>query len=808
MIVAPLLVCLGLGAAGAEPQVIDAFSYPDAAAARAAWKPSRGTPPVDVAQEDGRRIVTLRVPFASDGKLPRTSIDRSGKLDLAVPGELALDVALDPPAAGGAVNVYFHSGGGWYSANAPLRKPGWQTLRFSKAAFHTEDQPAGWDHVDTIRISVWRSQAKDAVLRLRQLTAVAHDVALVIPSPSKHVPEGEMKTAHECSQRVAAMLGELGLGSDAVDEAAVAQGALGRRQVAILAYAPRLSEAAVAGLEQFVARGGRLIVCYQIPPRLAKLLGIGRISWMRADPPGLFAEMRFDGPGAAAIAGLPASARQTSWNVNIAEPAGPRSQVIGWWYDEQGRATGKAAAIAGPNGVFLSHVILADDPEAKRQLLAALVGHYSPALWQAMAQAAIGRANQVGPLEELAPAAALIEKSGVPEAQKCLAAARAADVQARSALDQKKYAEVIPLAKQAQQQLSEAYLRAQPSTAREGRGVWNHSGTGAYPGDWERSAKELAAAGFNQIFPNMLWGGLAHYASDVLPRSAVYEKYGDQIAQCLAAAKRHGLEVHVWKVNWNLSTAPREFVEKLRRENRTLVSSQGKPADWLCPSNPQNFELERDAMLEVARKYAVDGLHFDYIRYPGPEFCYCDGCRQRFESESGRAVANWPKDCTSGGRQVEYADWRCRQITRLVGAVARGARQIRPGIKISAAVFSGYPECRRSVAQDWPLWARLGYVDFLCPMDYTESDLTFAGLVENQLRLVEGKIPLYPGIGATASSSTLPADRVAAQVEVARRLEAGGFTIFNFQESTAAAVIPGLGLGVGAQRAVPPHRGR
>ena len=226
MLVAAPLVCLGLDAA-AQPQVIDSFSYPDAAAARAAWKPMGGTPPVDVAQEGGRRIVTLRVPFASDAKLPRASIDRAAKLDLAVPGELSLDVALDSPAAGGSMNVYLHSGDGWYSAHAPLRKPGWQTLRFSRRPSAAEDQPAGWDHVDTIRISVWRSQPKDAVLRLGQLTAVAHDVALVIPSPGGRELESEMKNVDDCNQRVAAMLGQLGLGSDAVDEAAVARGALG-----------------------------------------------------------------------------------------------------------------------------------------------------------------------------------------------------------------------------------------------------------------------------------------------------------------------------------------------------------------------------------------------------------------------------------------------------------------------------------------------------------------------------------------------------------------------------------------------------
>ena len=36
-------------------------------------------------------------------------------------------------------------------------------------------------------------------------------------------------------------------------------------------------------------------------------------------------------------------------------------------------------------------------------------------------------------------------------------------------------------------QLLHTYLRAQPSLAREGCAFWNHSGTGAYPGDWDRT---------------------------------------------------------------------------------------------------------------------------------------------------------------------------------------------------------------------------------------------------------------------------------------------------------------------------------
>ena len=103
--------------------------------------------------------------------------------------------------------------------------------------------------------------------------------------------------------------------------------------------------------------------------------------------------------------------------------------------------------------------------------------------------------------------------------------------------------EAIDSAHDARRLLREAYLRCQPSRPRGGRAFWNHSGTGAYPGDWERSAKELAEAGFNMVVPNLLWAGRAHYASDVLPRSKTYEEYGDQIAQCLSACKKYGVEV-------------------------------------------------------------------------------------------------------------------------------------------------------------------------------------------------------------------------------------------------------------------------
>jgi uncharacterized lipoprotein YddW (UPF0748 family) len=342
----------------------------------------------------------------------------------------------------------------------------------------------------------------------------------------------------------------------------------------------------------------------------------------------------------------------------------------------------------------------------------------------------------------------------------------------------------------------------------EARAMWNHSGTGAYPGDWDRSAKLLSENGFNMVLPNMLWGGTAHYASDILPRSAVFRQYGDQIEQCCAAANKHGIEVHVWKVCFNLQTSQKDFIEKFRREGRTQVSVQGKPCDWLCPSHPGNRKLEMESMVEVARKYAVAGLHFDYIRYPGREYCYCDGCRRRFEADSDRKVLDrdWPKECYSGARKDEYNDWRCRQITSLVASISREAKKVRPGLKISAAVFGSYPACRVSFAQDWPEWIKKGSLDFVCPMDYTANDSEFGALVQSQVKIIEGRVPLYVGIGATATGIALTPEVVTGQIRRARALGAAGFSIFNLDARTASSLVPNVGQGQGSRPVLPTQR--
>ncbi len=259
-----LILLAGLNLLGAD-QVIDAFDYNDSAAAQGVWA-DRGdhgeSSAVTMVVDGNRKVLQLAAPFASQPELGRVYIDRKIDLDLAAAGEFTLDVLSSSPEAAGRISLYFHSGDGWYSGGSGLTRKGWNTLRFSKASFGIEASPAGWHKVDTIRIGVWRGPAVDYTIRLDRLAAARHDVALVIPAGDEHQ---EYETARKIADGVGGMLVELGLGSDAVEDTALSHGALGDRRVAILAHNPGLSAEATEALVEFVERGGKLLVCYQLP---------------------------------------------------------------------------------------------------------------------------------------------------------------------------------------------------------------------------------------------------------------------------------------------------------------------------------------------------------------------------------------------------------------------------------------------------------------------------------------------------------------------------------------------------------------
>ncbi|MBC7330042.1 family 10 glycosylhydrolase [bacterium] len=762
-----------------EEIFIESVRYASDEEINSVWIPQENSPQVSLAVENERKVIKFELNFPE--VRDRCYWDRNLNLDLSDCEKIILEIKADDPSELGGCTLYLQSEGGWYACGFRIERKGWQEIVLRKSQFSQEESPKGWNNITGIRISFWKPaklEPKTTNVYLASIKALpsTSKVAIVYGDATMKSGSREGGSVRECFERMVSIFEGLDLDYSTTSDSEVEKGIdLNKFKILIFPYNPDITDNEAEEIVKFINEGGKVIIFYSLPSNIAKTIGIEEYVYRPASFAGEFSRVRFS---TEEVDGLPEEMRQGSWNANIPTKLSEDAKIIGEWIDAKGYPTGLPAAILSPRGFYLGHILL--NKEEGKQMILAILANLSPDLSPLIRKTVIANAGKIYGFGNFAEAKEFIEKKAeaLPEvkANDVLNFLRRAEEDFGRLQKASNLSEIFKLWKAVTSNMKEAYSRCFESRKGEFRAVWCHSAFGVEGWSWDEAIRFLKENNIKAIFPNMLWGGLAYYPSEVLPVADAIKERGDQIAECLSACRKYGIECHIWKVNFNLANAPKEFVEKLRQEGRLQVDKEGKEVLWLCPSHPENFKLELESMLEVVRKYDVDGIHFDYIRYPNANSCYCEGCRMRFEEEKGVKVENWPQDVITGPLKELFADWRREQITKLVKAVSEEARKIKPSIKISAAVFQDYPNCREYVGQDWKLWVESGYLDFVCPMDYTDSNAKFETLVKNQKEIIKGKIPLYPGIGAFI----IPVEQVLQQIEIARNLGADGFIIFNY----------------------------
>jgi len=631
-------------------------------------------------------------------------------------------------------------------------------------------------------------------------TAAAPGPEVILLKGSISAPnDAERNYARIVAARLDLWLNELAVAHDVIEETDLDRARLGGARVVILGYNPLPPGHHLKLLKKFVDGGGKLIVFYAADPRLAALLGMKLGAYKAASTPGCWSAMLFN---EASPPHLPARVSQDSRNIRPVYPAAQDATVIARWAGAAGKAGADPACVISDRGAWITHVLLDDgDTWNKKRMLLGLVGHFYPAAWEPSARASLAAAadwGRYGSVEETVQGIGRLV-SGTPRekgAREKLARAEELYARCVSLLEAARYADCFAQSREVRNLLVQAYGCAQESRRGEFRGVWDHSGTGLFPGDWDRTCRLLRAHGMTDIMVNVLGDGRAHYDSRVLFRSGVFEAYGDQLAACTAAARKNGIRVHAWKLCWRVAGAPPDWVAKLKKDGRLQVTDEGATIDWLCPAHLDNLKLEKDSIREILGRYDVDGIHLDYIRYPGSHACYCRTCRAAFEVAVGKRTAHWPDDVVGGALRKEYIRWRRTLITRLVADVGAFARKRRPSIKVSASVYGRYPLCADSVGQDWGEWLKKGYVDFVCPMNYTVDLKRFRTWTLSQLILPYAKNRVYPGIGVTAAEGRLGPVEVIDQIKALRQLGAGGFALFDLDGVLTNEILPVLDLGI------------
>ncbi len=175
----------------------------------------------------------------------------------------------------------------------------------------------------------------------------------------------------------------------------------------------------------------------------------------------------------------------------------------------------------------------------------------------------------------------------------------------------------------------------------------------------------------------------------------------DPLQMCIDECHRRGMECHAWIVTIPVGKWNGTGCKQLRQKYPTLIKKIGDEG-YMNPEMPQTGDYLANFCAEVTRKYDVDGIHLDYIRYP----------------------ETWKIKVTrQQGRQY---------ITDIVTKINRAVKSLKPWIKLSCSPIGKYDDLSRyrssgwnantTVCQDAQGWLRDGLMDALFPMMYFQGN--------------------------------------------------------------------------------------
>ena len=337
-----------------------------------------------------------------------------------------------------------------------------------------------------------------------------------------------------------------------------------------------------------------------------------------------------------------------------------------------------------------------------------------------------------------------------------------------------------------------------------------------------RSAK---AHGFNTLFVQVRGRGDAYYSGGPEPRAPELLRQPDTfdpLAKVLDEAHAAGLRVHAW-VNVNLISSavelpaarehivyrhpswlmvPRDIAQELAVVPPESPGYVGKLARWTraqsadveglyaSPILPDAADYIASITADLVKRYAVEGIHLDYARYPNERFDYSRPAIREFRTWMRARIssaARRPVDQEESVDLFAYPDafpdqWRTFRIARMSALVERihaAVKRQRAGVMVSAAVAPDVHEAVQRRLQDWRGWLDSGFLDAICPMAYATDPARFVEQV-SATRDAAGLHPVWAGIGAYRLTPQETIDNIKA----ARRLGAEGVILFSYDSLT------------------------
>ena len=363
-----------------------------------------------------------------------------------------------------------------------------------------------------------------------------------------------------------------------------------------------------------------------------------------------------------------------------------------------------------------------------------------------------------------------------------------------------------------------------PAPRTETRALWVKRTTLVSPESVRDLVMRAKENGFTDLIVQVRGRGDAFYESNIEPRAEDLSGQPanfDPLSLTIDEAHRYGVRIHAWiniYVVADIDSMPRSRDHLIYKHPEWVMVPRGvagelynaTPNDdsylrrilnftrenrheleglFVSPAHPQVKENLFNIWTDIATRYDVDGLHFDYVRYPNPQYDYSRVSIDRFREEMEKKLSDEDRETLASQFQTDplvyakkfplaYAQFQRNQVTDLVERIYKGVKKIKPHAIISAAVFANEEDASRSRFQDWKEWLRMGCLDVVCPMAYTHDTETFRQQLLGAMNHASGK-RVWGGIGAFKQ----PVESAVEKIRVTRELGAQGFILFSYDSS-------------------------
>ena len=282
----------------------------------------------------------------------------------------------------------------------------------------------------------------------------------------------------------------------------------------------------------------------------------------------------------------------------------------------------------------------------------------------------------------------------------------------------------------------------------------------------------------------------------------------DPLQTWIDGAHKRGLELHAWFNPYRARhSLAKSALAKSHIANRLpeVVKQYGKFL-WMDPGEPAAVQQTLDVMLDVVRRYDVDGVHIDDYFYPYP--IPADANPALADNGLSQSAArpeldfpdtpSWNRYLATGGA-LSRADWRRQNVNGLIERIYTEVHRQKAWVKVGISPFglprpalrplgiSGFSQYDKLYA-DAELWFNKGWLDYFTPQLYwsiEQAGQAFPQLLDYWVTQNTQGRALWPGLYTSrigdGSARAFSVAEIVSQIDVVRSrgVQASGHVHFS-----------------------------